>query len=189
MQLRNTKKVAFGLLAGLAGFAAYRFYRDRSNVLRTVSKVELEKYAGKWYEIARIPSTFEQDLVNTTATYSLREDGNMEVINEGRVLDPSGELKQTQALAWLPNANEPGKLKVRFFGLFTTDYWILDLDGEYQYALVGSPTRKFLWILSRTPSMRDDIYRLLVAKAKAKGFDVDELERVVQDYKSDLVEI
>ncbi len=189
MQIKNTGKIALGLLAGIAGFAAYRLYKDNASVLRTVSKVELEKYVGKWYEIARIPSRFEEDLVNTTATYTLREDGNIEVMNEGRVLDPSGEVKQTQALAWLPNPNAPGKLKVRFFGLFTTDYWILDLDGEYQYALVGSPTRKFLWILSRTPDMRDDIYRLLVAKAKAKGFDIDQLERVVQDYENNLVEI
>ncbi len=167
---------------GLA-YAGIKAYQRQASDLKTVNTLDLGLYEGKWYEIARFPSSFEKNLVNTTATYNIRKDGRVSILNKGHVNDPSGEEKEFQAIAWRPDFMEAGKLKVRFLGLFTTDYWVIDLDEEsYQWAMVGSPTKKFFWILSRTPNMAPDLYNRLVSKAKAKGFETENIERVLQEW-------
>lgn len=149
--------------------------------LATVTTVDLERYAGTWYEIARLPNRFEKGLTCITATYTLQENGTIEVLNQGRLLENIDKKSQAIGKAWVPNAAFPGRLKVQFFWPFAGDYYIISLDREYQYVLVGSPDRKFLWVLSKTKQLDNTIYLNLLAIAKEKGFDVAAMVIVNQD--------
>ena len=149
--------------------------------MQVVKNVDVNRYAGTWYEIARLPNSFERDLVGVTATYTVRNDGKIDVLNQGYVQTLDGRLKTTKGTARVPNPEESGKLKVYFFLFFGADYFILELDQEnYQYALVGSSTPDFLWILSRTPQMDPKIYDMLVDKARRLGYPVENLIEVPQ---------
>lgn len=150
--------------------------------LTTVPDVDISRYTGKWYEIARLPNSFEKGLICVTAEYSLRDDGKITVINAGRKESEPETLKSVRGKAWVPDENEPGRLKVQFFWPFAGGYYIFHLDREnYQYALVGTPSRKFLWILAREPQMEEELYNELVEVAHLKDFEVDKLLRVRQD--------
>ncbi len=142
-------------------------------------KVELSRYLGTWYEIARIPSWFESDLYGVTATYSLKSDGQVEVRNSGYQGNLKGELKTAIGNAWLPNSDESGRLKVSFFWPVAADYVVVELDKDYTYAMVGSG-KDYLWILSRTKKLDEATYRTLLERAKALGFNVSKLEKVAQ---------
>ena len=147
----------------------------------TVKGLELDRYLGKWYEIARFPNRFEKELVGVTANYSMRDDGKIEVLNEGRKGDLNGELKQAKGKAKVPDMSNPAALKVSFFLFFYADYYVMELDMEnYQWALVGSSTDDYLWILSRTPEMDSKIYNNILEKAKVRGYDVSKLYLVPQ---------
>jgi lipocalin len=148
--------------------------------MKTASNVSLEKYMGTWYEIARFPHSFERNLVGVTATYSLKKNGNVRVVNQGYKNSLNGKLSIAKAFAKIPDANEPGRLKVFFFWPFGADYLILDLDKEYRWVLVGSSSPNFLWILSRTPQMPEKDYENLINKAKDLGYDTNRLELVEQ---------
>ena len=146
-----------------------------------IKNVDLNRYVGTWYEIARFPHSFEKNLTGVTATYTLRDDGRISVLNQGYKHTLDGKLKKARAVAKVPDKSQPGKLKVYFFPLFGAAYNILELDQEnYQYALVGSSSADYLWILGREPVMQDDIYRMLVNKAEQRGYEVNKLTRVVQ---------
>jgi lipocalin len=145
----------------------------------TVDNVDLNRYMGTWYEIARFPHRFERGLVGVTATYTLREDGRIDVLNQGYRGALDGELSRANAKAKVPDPGRPGHLKVYFFWLFGASYNIMELDTvDYQYALVGSSTPNYLWILSRTTVLDEDDYSMLVERARARGYDVTRLERV-----------
>lgn len=147
----------------------------------TVTTLELEKFAGTWYEVARFPHRFEKDLVGVTAYYILRDDGKLRVINSGRKDSLNGESKIAGGLAKMPNPSEPGKLKVSFFLFFYADYYILELDTmNYNYALIGSSSPDYLWILSRTPQMDRHSYQMLLNKARERGYDLSKLIEVEQ---------
>ncbi len=147
----------------------------------TVKNVDINRYLGKWYEIARFPHSFERGLVGVTATYTLRQDGKIDVLNQGFSNSLDGPLKQARGKAKVPDPATPGRLKVAFFLFFYADYFILELDEkDYQYALVGSSSDNYLWILSRTPSMSPETYKMLVSKAKDRGYDTGKLETVEQ---------
>lgn len=146
----------------------------------TVPELDLNKYAGTWYEIARFPHSFEKGLVGVTATYNLKENGQIEVINQGYKNTLDGELSKAIGKAKRPNDNEPGKLKVAFFWIFYAEYNVLELDENYQYALIGSSNSKYLWILSRTPQMDKHVYESLVENAKKRGYNVNKLIKVKQ---------
>ncbi len=148
--------------------------------MKTVQDVEINKFLGVWYEIARFPHSFERNLVGVTATYSLKKNGNIRVVNQGYKNTLDGKHKKAKAFAKIPNANEPGRLKVYFFWPFGADYLILDLDKDYQWALVGSSSPNYLWILSRTPEMDQALYKAIVDKAKSLGYDTTKLELVPQ---------
>ncbi len=149
--------------------------------MNVIKEVDLERYAGTWYEIARFPHRFERDLVGVTATYNLLDNGKIEVINQGYKGSLDGELKQAIGKAKVPDPNLKGHLKVSFFWIFYSDYFILELDQEsYQYALIGSSSDKYLWILSRTPVMDESIYQMLIDKAQQLGYNLDQLELVPQ---------
>ena len=111
-----------------------------------VSTVDLNRYEGLWYEIARLPNFFERKLKCTSATYSLRKDGKITVLNKGYFLTDPKKLSSIQGVAWVPDQKAPAKLKVQFFWPFSGDYWIMELDKEYRYVLVGDPKYKYLWI-------------------------------------------
>ena len=146
--------------------------KEEHNTLEVVPHVELKRYLGKWYEIARLPARFQEGCTDTTATYALSEDGGISVLNE---CIKDGKVKQAKGKAKVVDKNSGAKLKVTFFWPFYGDYWIIDLGNDYDYAVVGTPNRKYLWILSRTPQMDDELFSQLIESVKSKGFDVNNL--------------
>ncbi len=141
-------------------------------MLQVVSHVELNRYLGKWYEIAHLPTRFQRNCTDTTATYSLSTDGNILVLNECK---RNGKAKQAKGKAKVVDKNTGAKLKVTFFWPFYGDYWILGLGKDYEYAVVGTPNRKNLWILSRTPQMDDQVFSQIIESVKSQGFNLDNL--------------
>jgi apolipoprotein D and lipocalin family protein len=141
-------------------------------MLEVVPYVDVAKYVGKWYEIAHLPAKFQEGCSETTATYTLSEDGNISVLNECK---KKGKIKQAKGKAKVVDKATGAKLKVTFFWPFYGDYWIIKLGENYDYAVVGTPDRKYLWILSRTPSMDSKLFSELTEFAKSKGFDIERL--------------
>jgi len=175
-------------LAILLIFAFSGIIPGQSKEPRVVPSVDLQRYQGKWYEIARFPNRFQQQCVgNVAATYTLRKDGKITVINECKLKD--GATDRAEGIARLADPKGPNsKLKVRFAPSFLSflpfvwgDYWILDLAPDYSHVMVGDPGRKYFWILSRTPQIPETTYKQLVEKARAQGFAVDRLVRTKQD--------
>ncbi|MDE6821593.1 MAG: TIGR01777 family oxidoreductase [Bacteroides acidifaciens] len=148
----------------------------------TVRILDLNRYMGLWYEIARYENRFERGLVDVTATYTLRPDGTIRVENRGCKRNfPYDICKTANGHAKIPDSSQPGKLKVSFFLNFYSDYYVLELDGEnYNYALVGSSTDKYLWILSRTPQLPEEIKKKLVTAAERRGYDTNRLQWIEQ---------
>lgn len=146
----------------------------------TVKELDLSRYLGTWFEIARFPHSFEKNLVGVTATYSLKEDGKIQVLNQGYKNTLDGELSIAEGKAKIPNKAEPGKLKVSFFWIFYGDYYVLELDENYQYVMIGSSSDKYFWILSRTPQMAPETYEMLLEKARERGYNLDKLVKVLQ---------
>lgn len=149
----------------------------------TVKELDLNRYLGTWYEIARFPHSFEKGLVGVTATYSIRDDGKIKVLNQGYKNTLDGELSIAEGKAKIPNKAEPGKLKVSFFWIFYADYFVLELDENYQYAMIGSSSPKYFWILSRTPQMAPEVYEMLLEKARKRGYNLEKLVEVLQPEK------
>lgn len=146
-----------------------------------VSGVELEKYLGTWYEIARLDHSFERGLSNVTATYSRRDDGGIRVINRGYNAEEKA-WDEAEGKAYFVGETDVGQLKVSFFGPFYGGYNIIELDKEnYQYSLVAGPDRSYLWILARQPELEAATLQHLVAKADALGFATDKLIYVSHD--------
>ena len=147
----------------------------------TVRTLDVHKYMGKWYEIARFDHPFERHLVGVTAEYSLMDNGKIRVINSGYKNNFKGRHKKIEGKAKIPDPKEPGKLKVSFFLWFYSDYYVLELDElHYNYALIGSKSDKFLWILSRTPSLNEKTLNYLLEKARTRGYDTSRLIWVPQ---------
>jgi apolipoprotein D and lipocalin family protein len=146
-----------------------------------VSSVNLEKYQGTWYEIARLPNFFEKKLKCITATYTLRDDGRITVLNGGNYITPPHKRSSSEGVAWVPDKNSMAKLKVQFFWPFTGNYWIMHLDQDYRYVLVGDPDRKYLWILCREKKLDEPTYRMLLQKAIDNGYDIASIIRVEHD--------
>ena len=147
----------------------------------TVKELDLNRYLGTWYEIARFPHSFEKNLVGVTATYTLRSDGKIEVLNQGFKFTLNGERSKAVGKAKIPNKLEPGKLKVSFFWIFYADYFVLELDQvNYQYAMIGSSSDKYFWILSRTPQMDPAVYNMLTDKARKRGYNLEKVYKVPQ---------
>ncbi len=152
-----------------------------------VASLDLERYAGQWYEIARLPNRFQRDCASdVTATYVLRDDGRIDVINSCRKAD--GESMGATGIARFASEDEPkSKLKVRFAPSFMSflpfvwaDYWVIDLAADYSYAVVGHPNRNYLWVLSRTPTMDDRLYEEITERFVAQGYDATRVVRTKQ---------
>jgi len=146
--------------------------------LSPVAYVDLERYTGRWYEVARIANSFQKGCVISTADYSLEEDGYVKVINRCRKGGPDGKEAIAEGKAWVVDKTSNAWLKVQFFWPFKGDYVIIDLDEEsYRYAVVGHPTRNYLWILSRTPYLDDDTYDAILSRLLDQGYDIDRIKR------------
>ena len=149
--------------------------------LELVPQVDPARYAGRWYEIARFQQVFEKDLVGVTAEYSIRKDGRIAVKNSGFKKTLDGPYADAKAVAWVPDPAKPAALKVQFFWPFAADYLIFGLDEQdYSWALVGDNSRKYLWFLSRTPSLDQVTYDKMAELAKAQGYDLSKLFIVPQ---------
>ena len=168
------------LAAGAIPLAAATLAAKDRPPLRVVPSVDLARYAGKWFEIARLPNWFQRACESgTTATYTVRPDGKVDVVNSCRKKD--GSLKSVQGTARSAGANEPNtKLKVTFFWPFSGNYWIIDLDPDYRWAVVGEPGRGYLWVLSRTPQMDQAVYEGILKRASAQGYDLGRLLKTQQ---------
>lgn len=139
-------------------------------------RVDAARYMGKWYEIARLPNRFERGCDGVTAEYAAQKDGSVSVLNTCRKGGPQGPASTAKAKAW--SVHESGsRYQVSFFRPFKAPYWIIDLDPEYRWAAVGHPERKFLWILSRAPSLPPETEAPLLERLKALGYDTGRLER------------
>lgn len=148
----------------------------------TVEYVDINRFLGKWYEIARFPHSFEKGLVGVTAEYSMRENGKIKVVNQGykKILD--GELSRAVGKAKIPDPQKTGHLRVSFFWIFYSDYLIMELDEEnYSWAVIGSSSSKYLWILSRTPNLEESLLNDIISKVKNRGYDTSKLIMVEQE--------
>lgn len=163
----------------MAVFTMGAVEEKKKDELKVVDSVDLSRYVGTWYEIARLPNSFQKKCADSvTAEYTLRADGRISVVNRCR--KPSGEYTTAKGKAKIVDKQTNAKLKVTFFWPFYGDYWILDLDQNYEYAVVGDPSRKYLWILSRTPRMDEGLYQHLLSKMADRGFKTEMMIRTVQ---------
>jgi apolipoprotein D and lipocalin family protein len=147
--------------------------------LQTVDKVDIQKYKGTWYEIARFEHFFEKGCKNVTATYELKDNGKIKVINRCTNIE-DGEKKEAIGEAYALDATN-SKLKVSFFKPFYGDYWIIDLDKKYNYALVGSPNREYLWILSRTKTISEEVKNSILKNLPEHKFDKSKFIWTIQE--------
>lgn len=151
--------------------------------VKPVEQFNLDRYLGKWYEIARLDHSFERGLENVTAEYSLKEDGGVRVVNRGYSVKDD-KWKQAEGKAYFVGGPDQGYLKVSFFGPFYGSYVVFELDQQnYQYAFVSGPDTSYLWFLSRTPVVSRQLMDRFIQRAKALGFDTDKLIMVNQVVK------
>lgn len=143
--------------------------------LQTVPGVDLQRYAGNWYEIARLPHRFQKGCYASRAVYTLQEDGLITVYNECRKDAADGPVKSVQGKARVVDRQTNAKLEVSFFWPFWGDYWIIDLDADYQWAVVGHPNRRYLWILSRQTTLDEEILRGIRTRLQQQGYDLQDL--------------
>lgn len=149
--------------------------------LQTVPSVDLNRYLGQWHEIARLPNFFQKHCGKSTAQYSLREDGKIEVLNKCSVLGKDS-VDEALGLAQVADTETNAKLEVSFLpgwirwtGIGSGDYWIIELGQSYEYAVVSEPGRKYLWILSRSPKMDPKVYEAILSRLRERGFDTSKL--------------
>jgi apolipoprotein D and lipocalin family protein len=173
-----TANILLITLLAFTAFAAVALQGGKDE-LKVVQSVDLSRYVGRWYEISRLPNSFQKKCASTvTADYTMRADGRIEVINRCR--KASGEYATAKGKAKIVDKKTNAKLKVTFFWPFYGNYWILDLGANYEYAVVGEPGRKYLWILSRSPRMDEALYQQLLRKMAAQGFNTEMMIRTSQ---------
>jgi len=170
------------LLAGAAQAAPREAPKEQAQ-LRTVAHVDLERYAGTWYEIASYPQRFQKGCTATTAVYTLRKDGMIQVVNRCHRDSLDGRETIARGRARVVDRASNAKLKVTFFWPFWGDYWIIDLDPEYRYAVVGHPSRNYLWILSRARTMDPLVYSGILEHLTAQGYDIARLRVTLQPHE------
>lgn len=182
-------KIYFALCAGLLcvfSLNTSSVYGQSDEQLKTIPSLDVPRYMGTWYEIAKFPNWFQKKCVsNTKAVYSVRPDGNLKVLNSCKTSD--GGVSEAEGTARQIGAKDSPKLEVRFAPAWLSflpmvwgDYWVIDLDPQYQVAVVSDPRREYLWILSRTPQLDKKIYDELLQRLQAQQFDVRKLELTTQ---------
>jgi len=160
-------------------FAARRASAE-TGPLRVVSRVDLARYTGTWYEIASFPQRFQKGCTGSSASYRLRPDGRIEVVNRCWRDSLTGRETIARGRARVVDTATNAKLKVSFFWPFWGDYWIIDLGADYEYAVVGHPRRNYLWILSRTRTLAPGTYAGILRRLEAQGYDLGRLQRTLQ---------
>jgi len=151
-----------------------------AQLLQTVPFVDLNRYAGKWYEIASFPQRFQKGCHCTIAKYATTEKGYVIVENRCNKGSVNGKQSYIKGKAFVEKNSGNAKLKVQFFWPFRGKYWIIDLADDYSYAVVSHPNRKYLWILSRTPQMPEEIFREILSRLIEKNFDLSNLKTTIQ---------
>ena len=181
MDLGNTMNrnvVIVSVLTFVAACAGQPDYRQIEAVPQTVSKVDLDRYMGRWHEVARYPNSFEKGCLDTLAEYTLKQDGSVSVVNSCTLAD--GKTKRAEGRARVVDGSNGARLKVRFAPAWIPfaegDYWIFHLEPDYSAALVGDPDGKYLWILARSPQPEQAVLVRVLAKAEALGFETAPLE-------------
>jgi apolipoprotein D and lipocalin family protein len=145
-----------------------------------VKPFDLQRYLGTWYEVARLPHSFEEGLDKVTATYKLRDDGKIDVLNKG-FNSVKGEWKEAKGKAYIPDTSAGALLKVSFFWIFYSDYKVIELDTvNYSYTMITSSSKEYFWILSRTPHLDNAVYDILIRKAGNLGFNISAIYKVPQ---------
>ena len=183
-QSPNRLLVLLALLFGFVFLFSSVGSAEQKSELTVVDDVDLGRYIGKWYEIAHIPAWFQKGCTGgTTAEYTPLKDGFVNVVN--RCCDEEGNVKEAKGRAWVVDKQNPAKLKVSFFSLFGLwlfggKYWIIDLDENYQYSVIGHPNREIGWILSRTPTLSDKILKGIAERLEAKGYDFSKFKMTNQ---------
>jgi apolipoprotein D and lipocalin family protein len=148
--------------------------------LKLVETLDVQRYLGRWYEIARFTKGFEKNITGATAEYSLRPDRKLQVLNSGFRGSLEGPYTEARGVAWVPDPRRPAALKVSFFWPFAGDYLVFGLDPGYTWALVGSDSRDYLWFLARTPQITDEQYQRMRRLAEDQGYDLSRLDEVPQ---------
>lgn len=164
-----------GTAAGLAYLATKKTLHASQVNNDTVDFVDLNRYAGDWYDIAHLPQTFQRGTVGTMAHYALDDNGDLMVTNTAFEGDFDGKLRKATARGYVVDKKTNAKLKVSFFWPFKGDYWILELDPKYKWAVVGSDNKSDLWILSRTPEISNKLKEDLLTRIRARGYDIRKL--------------
>lgn len=169
------------LLAAAGAFFGCQATGPQSPPLEVVQSLDIERYLGEWYEIASYPQIFQRGCVATRARYSMRDDGRIRVLNRCRDGDFDGPLREAEGVAWVADPEvSNARLFVSFFWPFKGHYWVIDLGEDYEYAVVGHPERTYLWILSRTPTLPEDVYAGILERLEAQGYDLAPLTRTPQ---------
>lgn len=148
--------------------------------VRSVESIDLNRYTGTWYEIASYPQRFQEGCTGTTATYTLQDDGTISVLNRCRRDSLEGPEVTANGRARVVNAARPSELEVSFFRPFWGDYWVIDLDPEYRFAVVGQPSRDYLWILSRTPTLPSETYQGILNRLVEQEYPLEPLVQTLQ---------
>lgn len=143
--------------------------------------IDIQKYTGKWYEIASYPMSFQKDCFCVTAEYTLTAKGYVKVFNSCRKGSIAGKVKSITGKAFPVKGTNNTKLKVQFFWPFKSDYWVLDKADDYSWAVVSGPSRKYLWILSRTPQLQNETWQYIADRLVKNGFDLSKLKRMVHE--------
>lgn len=178
MKMDWKKMCICSFLGGLTFCSSCRLVDKNDLDTRTVASLDIPCFMGKWYEIARYEHRFERDMTHVTAEYTLLPEGKIRVLNKG-IKD--GKIKEIVGKAKQPDPEHyPGRLKVSFFLWFYADYYVLEIDDDYQYAIIGSSSDKYLWILSRTPQLPSMIMDKLLRNIEARGYDLSRLVLVEQ---------
>jgi len=166
--MKRIIRISLLLLFGLSGCSG------APDGIEPVNHFELNRYLGKWYEVARLDHSFERGLNQVTADYSMRDDGGVKVINRGFNAE-EGEWSEAEGKAYFVQSADVAHLKVSFFGPFYGAYVVFELDSDYQYSFVSGPDRDYLWLLSRTPTPPDSVIKRFIERSSQLGFDTNAL--------------
>jgi apolipoprotein D and lipocalin family protein len=183
-EARQVRKWILAIFAAALPFAAMTVNaQEKAGEVKTVSFVDLQRYGGKWYEIARYPNKSQRQCAgNTTVTYNFKPDGEAQVVNKCMTKD--GKIDDATGMAKIVDKQTNAKLKGSFAWFSSAPYWVIDLDENYQYAVVGNPDRKHLWILSRTPEIKEATYQMILRKIEVAGYNPAMLEKTPQNLET-----